>query len=81
MNYFANLFIISSPSGAGKSTLLNTLFSANLHPMKFSISHTTRDMRPGEIDGDHNNIVTKEEYSEMIDAKCFFKWYQVLDNI
>ena len=80
MNYFANLFIISSPSGAGKSTLLNKLFSANLHPMKFSISHTTRDMRPGEIDGVHYHFVTKEKFREMIDGKCFLEWAQVFDN-
>jgi guanylate kinase len=80
MNYFANLFIISSPSGAGKSTLLNKLFSANLHPMKFSRSHTTRDMRPGEIDGVHYHFVTKEKFREMIDGKCFFEWAQVFDN-
>lgn len=80
MNYFANLFIISSPSGAGKSTLLNKLFSANLHPMKFSISLTTRDMRPGEIDGVHYHFVTKEKFREMIDGKCFFEWAQVFDN-
>lgn len=80
MNYFANLFIISSPSGAGKSTLLSKLFKANLHPMKFSISHTTRAMRPGEIDGVHYHFVSKETFQTMIDNNNFFEWAQVFDN-
>ena len=73
MNYFANLFIISSPSGAGKSTLLSKLFKANLHPMKFSISHTTRAMRPGEIDGVHYHFVSKETFQTMSDNNNFFE--------
>ena len=80
MNYFANLFIISSPSGAGKSTLLSKLFNANLHPMKFSISHTTRAMRPGAIDGVHYHFVSKETFQTMIDNNNFFEWAQVFDN-
>ena len=80
MNYFANLFIISSPSGAGKSTLFSKLFNANLHPMKFSISHTTRAMRPGEIDGVHYHFVSKETFQTMIDNNNFFEWAQVFDN-
>lgn len=82
MNYNANLYIISSPSGAGKSTLLNKLFTEMKinHPMEFSISHTTRQMREGEIDGVHYYFVSQEEFKRMISNNEFVEWAQVFDN-
>lgn len=78
----ANLFIISSPSGAGKSTLVNRLFKelAPVHPMKFSISHTTRQPRPGETDGVEYHFTTVENFRKMIDDNGFLEWAKVFDN-
>jgi len=42
--------IISSPSGGGKTTICHKLLRDNPH-WKFSVSYTTREKRPGEIDG------------------------------
>ncbi len=82
MTYAANLFIISSPSGAGKSTLLGKLFkdSPSIHPMTFSISHTTRSMRPGEQNGREYHFVSKEEFQAMINRNAFFEWAEVFGN-
>lgn len=80
MGYYANLWIISAPSGTGKSTLLNKLFDAKLHPMKFSISHTTRHIRPGEVDGVHYYFVDQDKFKQMIEDQCFLEWAQVFDN-
>lgn len=82
MSYAANLFIISSPSGAGKSTLLNRLFNelSEKHSMMFSISHTTRGMRPGETNGKEYHFVSTEEFKKMIERKAFLEWAQVFDN-
>ena len=44
------LIIISSPSGAGKSSLASELVKSDEN-LKFSISFTTRDKRPGEVNG------------------------------
>ena len=41
------LIVISAPSGAGKTTLVSALLKA-MPSLKLSISHTTRDIRPGE---------------------------------
>ena len=58
------LIILSSPSGAGKSTLARRLMAWD-DTLKFSVSATTRAMRPGEVDGQH--------YHFMDDA-LFRKW-------
>ncbi len=76
------LFIISSPSGAGKSSLLKALFDTHNqdNSMYLSVSHTTRQPRPGEIDGVHYHFVTKEEFQKLIDRQAFYEWAQVFDK-
>ena len=49
-------FIVSGPSGVGKSTVLKALFDQRTD-LYFSISATTRDPRPGEVDGVHSREV------------------------
>ena len=59
------LFIISGPAGSGKGTVVNELLQS--HPeLKLSISATTRNPRPGEIDGTHYYFITKEEFEQRI---------------
>ena len=60
------LFIISGPAGSGKGTVVNELLKA--HPeIKLSISATTRNPRPGEINGVHYYYITKEEFEKRIE--------------
>ena len=44
------LFIVTAPSGAGKTTLVQGLLKADTG-VQLSVSYTTRDPRPGEVDG------------------------------
>jgi guanylate kinase len=71
------LFIVSGPSGAGKTTLINKAreqlspIGVNLH---FSVSHTTRAPRVGEVDGKAYYFVPSETFQAMIDRGEFIEW-------
>lgn len=45
-----SLFIVAAPSGAGKTSLVNALVAKHQN-IKLSVSHTTRQARDGEVDG------------------------------
>jgi guanylate kinase len=70
------MFIISAPSGAGKSTLVELLLSQNKE-LFFSISHTTRPPRPGEMDGIEYFFISEERFKKMIQEGDFFEWAEV----
>lgn len=74
-----NLFILSAPSGAGKSSLINALLERH-SDMKVSVSHTTRQPRPGEEDGVHYHFTTPEAFKALIEQDGFLEWAQVFDN-
>jgi guanylate kinase len=79
-----NLFILSAPSGAGKSSLINALLKqdnqASVRPMQVSVSHTTRDARPGENNGEHYHFVSVEEFKQQINNKAFYEYAEVFGN-
>ncbi len=68
-----DLFVISAPSGAGKTTLLKRLFPS-LNNIAFSVSHTTREPRPNEINGKDYYFVSDQEFSEMVEKDMFLEW-------
>ena len=59
------LFVISGTSGVGKGTVLNAAMQKR-KALSFSVSATTRDPRPGEVDGVHYYFVTRDKFEEMI---------------
>jgi guanylate kinase len=65
------LAIVSSPSGAGKTTLTRRLLDEFRPRLEFSVSHTTRPMRPGEVDGRDYHFVTPVVFQEMIERGEF----------
>ena len=73
------LYIISAPSGAGKTSLVKQLIS-QLTELTVSISHTTRPIRSGEIDGQDYYFVSVAEFQTMLDKKAFLEHAQVFDN-
>tara|TARA_B110000977_G_scaffold172723_1_gene225309 strand:+ start:1819 stop:2427 length:609 start_codon:yes stop_codon:yes gene_type:complete len=73
------LFIISAPSGAGKTSLVAELLN-NLSNIKASISHTTRDRRPGEEDAVNYHFTSREQFVEMIGQCAFLEHAQVFGN-
>lgn len=44
------LFVVSGPSGVGKNTLLNAVIDRSEN-VRYSVSATSRPIRPGEVDG------------------------------
>ena len=72
--------VIVGPSGAGKGTLIDFLTSKFPEAFGFSVSYTTRPMRPGEEDGKHYNFVTKEKFNEMVANDEFIEHCQVHDK-
>ncbi|BCD68597.1 guanylate kinase [Nitratiruptor sp. YY09-18] len=73
------LLVVSGPSGAGKSTLIKTILQEQ-KDIYFSISTTTRPMRPGEVDGKDYYFVTKEEFEKDIEEGMFLEWANVHGN-
>ncbi|MCH1919491.1 guanylate kinase [Shewanella sp. A3A] len=75
-----NLFIVSAPSGAGKSSLIAALLADKPADMQVSVSHTTRQPRPGEVDGQHYHFVSVEQFKQLIAEQAFFEWAEVFGN-
>ncbi len=74
------LYIISAPSGAGKSSLVKALTDAD-EQIRISVSHTTRAMRPGEVDGVHYHFVERTEFVKMIEHGDFLERAEVFGNL
>lgn len=73
------LYIIAAPSGAGKTSLVQALV-ADLNDIKVSISHTTRSMRPGEVDGTDYFFTSMTEFQTMVEKKIFLEHAAVYGN-
>jgi len=71
-----NILIISGPSGCGKSTLIAMLL-AEFPELQFSVSHTTRLPRPGEVDGKDYHFVSAERFERMVRGNRFAEWAEV----
>ncbi|MFD1806389.1 guanylate kinase [Pasteurella oralis] len=73
-----NLYILSAPSGAGKSSLISALLQQQQNnKMMVSISHTTRQPRPGESHGVHYYFVSVEEFESLIKQDLFLEYANV----
>lgn len=76
-----NLFILSAPSGAGKSSLIKALIEQDKQDLlRVSVSHTTRDPRPGEVDGQHYHFVDHKSFEAMVADNAMFEWAEVFGN-
>ncbi|MBR9828431.1 MAG: guanylate kinase [Oceanospirillales bacterium] len=73
------LYILSAPSGAGKTSLVKALLQQDEHVV-VSVSHTTRAMRPGEIDGVDYNFVTMDAFNALIEQGQFLEYAEVFGN-
>lgn len=65
--------VFCGPSGSGKSTLVKKLLGEFPDKFGFSISHTTRKPRPGEIDGEHYHFTNRQEMSAAIKNAKFIE--------
>ncbi|XP_034298474.1 guanylate kinase isoform X3 [Pantherophis guttatus] len=73
--------VLSGPSGAGKSTLLKKLLRDYDSVFGFSVSHTTRQPRPGEVNGKDYHFVTREEMQKEVEAGEFVEHAEFSGNI
>ncbi len=73
------LIVLTGPSGVGKGTLLRSLLQR--HPKLYlSVSATTRQPRPGEIDGQHYYFVSRDKFEQMVSAGELLEWAEYAGN-
>ena len=66
------IIIFSGPSGVGKSTIINELIKEQ--DLYFSISHTTREKRHNEIEGQDYFFVSTNQFKELISEDFFIEY-------
>ena len=74
------LFVLSGPSGVGKDAVLSRIRQFG-RPYHFTITATTRRMRPGERDGVDYIFLARETFSHMIDRGELLEWAEVHGNL
>ena len=72
------MVILSSPSGAGKTTLVNLLSKKKNYVI--SVSHTTRNPRPGEVNYKDYFFVNDNEFQRLIKNEEFLEYAKVFNN-
>ena len=65
------LLVVSGPAGSGKGTV-NGILLQNTEKYVFSVSATTRQPRPGEVDGKHYFFMTREKFLSLVASDSFF---------
>ena len=70
------VLVLSGPSAVGKSTVVRAL-RARLPDLHFSVSATTREPRPGEVEGVDYYFVTPERFQELIDSGELLEWAEI----
>ncbi len=73
------LYVIAAPSGAGKTSLVRALMQRQ-PTLRFSVSYTTRQQRPNELDGHDYFFVDKPQFERMVAAGEFLEHARVFDN-
>lgn len=73
------LYVISAPSGAGKTSLVKALLDSS-KDLTVSVSHTTRQMRPGEEDGVNYHFINHDEFQNMLGNADFLEHAEVFGN-
>ena len=76
----AVLLVLTGPSGVGKGTVGKALLERD-PSLTWSVSATTRDARPGEVDGVDYHFVTRDEFERLRDAGGFLEWFEVYGQL
>ena len=71
---------MSGPSGVGKGTIREELMKDKSLNLFYSVSMTTRNMRPGEVNGREYYFVSKEEFQKNIDNDNLLEWAEYVGN-
>ncbi|MFE5877295.1 guanylate kinase [Rhodococcus sp. NPDC056506] len=70
------LVVLAGPSAVGKSSVVREL-RTRVPELVFSVSATTRDPRPGEVDGKDYRFTSREEFQRMIDSGELLEWAEI----
>lgn len=73
------LLVVSGPSGCGKGTVLSHVLK-DKDNYSLSVSYTTRNPRPGEIDGVHYGFVSKDDFLKQIEAGNMLEYTEYCGN-
>lgn len=79
-----DLFILSAPSGTGKTTLIHSMLrggTGTLKDLVFSVSHTTREPRRGEVDGTDYHFVDRATFERMLEEGRFLEHAEYNRNL
>ena len=79
MSSIGNLTVLTGPSGVGKGTIVRKILE-NHSDVWLSISTTTRQPRPGEIEGKDYFFLEKKNFQEIIDKEGFLEWASFSNN-
>jgi len=79
MTQRGRIIIIVAPSGTGKSTLIKRL-KEEFRDLHWSVSFTTRQIRPDEVDGKHYFYISRAEFLKKRDQGDFIEWAEVHGN-
>lgn len=71
--------MISGPSGVGKGTVVRALLEAR-PDLEFAVSYTTRDPRPGEVDGVHYRFIDDDTFDAISDAGGFLESAEIFGH-
>ena len=72
-------FVVAAPSGTGKTTVCRRVVQKD--PLvEFSVSHTTRPQRDGEVEGVDYHFVTPQRFQEMVREDAFLEWAEYDGN-
>ncbi len=72
------LLVLSGPSGVGKTSIVHELLRR--FDGVFSVSATTRQAGPGEVDGRDYQFITESEFQNMINEERFLEYAQVFSR-
>lgn len=73
-------FVVAAPSGTGKTTVCRKALERDSN-LRFSVSHTTRRPRQGEVDGVDYHFVSNERFNELVHTKSFLEYAEYGGNL
>jgi len=76
----SKLLLFAAPSGAGKTTIVHHLLE-KYDELAFSVSATTRERRPHEVDGEDYYFLSRERFQELIRQDGFVEWEEVYSGL
>ncbi len=74
------VFVVTGPSGAGKGTLIRSLLERLPDQLEVAVSATTRQQRPGEVDGREYWFLSEAEFAARVEEDGFLEWVEYVSR-